>query len=160
MTTNWTNKAVAESAWEMIALVNGAQGCISILAEGVASGVLLDALEDLVFFATRNPDVMPAWLHERYRKFLTNKGFRWDATTDVTKKTSRALVDWDDLSPSETAEYAIFMGVLNIITRGPLAKPAKKTPGPKRGKKKADADAIVAAAAEAAAAGGESVTIL
>lgn len=157
--TDWTNKTVAESAWEMIALVNDAQGSRPLLAEGKPEGVLFDAMEDLVLFATRNPDVMPAWLHERYSRFLTSKGFQWDATTDTLKKTSRALVAWSELGVNETTEYAIFMGVLSIITRGPSAKSAKKMSGAKRGKKKADAIAAAATAA-AVAAGDESVTIL
>lgn len=145
-TETWTNKTVAESAWEMISLVNDAQGRASLLAEGDPSGVLFDAMEDLVLFATRNPDVMPAWLHERYNRFLVTRGFKWDATTDVAKKTSRALVAWSDLSANETTEYAVFMGTLSIITKGPSTKSAKKTPGPKRGKKKAEADAAAATA--------------
>ena len=136
MTTDWTNTTVAEAAWEMISLVNEAQHSPSLLAEGEPEGILLNALEDLVSFATRNPDVMPAWLHDRYGGFLRLKGFKWDATTDVVQKTSRALVSWSELSPAETTEYAIFMGVLSIITKGP-SKKAPKKPGAKRGRKKA-----------------------
>ena len=129
---DWNNTSVAESAWEMISLVRDAQGGLSLLTEGEPEGVLLSAMEDLVGFATRNPDVMPAWLHDRYVAFLRGKGFKWEATTDVAQKTSRAIVAWSDLSQTEATEYAIFMGVLSIITKGPSKKAAKKAPGQKR----------------------------
>lgn len=151
MSTNWTNASVAEAAWEMISIVNESQHSKALIAEGLPSGVLFEAMEDLVGFAVRNPDVMPAWLHDRYSHFLHSKGFSWEAVTDVAKKKSRALVQWSELGPGETTEYAIFMGVLRIITKGPSKKTAAKKPGPKTGRKKAAADA---AAADAAAGGG------
>lgn len=148
---DWNNTTVAESAWEMISLVRDAQNGLSLLTEGEPEGVLLNAMEDLVGFATRNPDVMPAWLHDRYTAFLRGKGFKWEATTDVAQKTSRALVAWSELSQAEATEYAIFMGVLSIITKGPK-KAAKKTPGPKRTRKSA-AEASTTNGAPAALAG-------
>lgn len=150
---DWTPATVANSAWEMIEIVNASSRSTALIAEGKPEGVLFEAMEDLVGFAMRNPDVMPAWLHERYTRFLTSKGFTWDATTDAAKKKSRALVQWSELGGSETTEYAIFMGVLSIITKGPAKKAAKKTPGPKAGRKKAAADAAAAAAAAGASGG-------
>ena len=134
--TSWNNTTVAESAWDMIGIVQGAQRALPLIVEGEPTGVLFNALEDLVAFATRNPDVMPAWLHERYCAFLRSKGFEWGETTDATKKRSRALVSWSSLSPAEGTEYAIFMGVITIITKGPkkVAAAAKKTRGPNRRK--------------------------
>lgn len=146
--TTWNNTTVAESAWEMITLVKEAQKSSPLLAEGEPEGVLFSAIEDLVGFATRNPDVMPAWLHERYSKFLIGKGFKWEATTSASDKTSRALVSWGELGPSEKTEYAIFMGVLSIITKGPSKKSTKKAPV-KRQRKKADEGAALEAAAAA-----------
>jgi hypothetical protein len=135
----WNNKTIAESVWQMISTVGSVANQPTFLTHGEPSGVIFDAVEDLVAFATRNPDVMPAWLHERYTEFLRNKGFSKGDVTDSASKKSSALVDWGDASPVKRAEYAILLGVLKIVVRGPEKKLTKRgRPLGRRSQKKSD----------------------
>ena len=135
----WNSTSLAESVWQMISTVGAVANRQPFLIHGAPSGVIFDAVEDLVSFATRNPDVMPAWLHERYTGLLRNKGFSHDDTTDPSTKKSCALIDWSDTSPDERTEYAIFLGVLKIVTRGPEKKAVKRgRPAGRRTQKKPD----------------------
>ena len=135
----WNSASLAESVWQMISTVAAVANRQPFLIHGPAEGVIFDAVEELVSFATRNPDVMPAWLHERYTGFLRNKGFSHGDTTDPSTKKSCALVDWSDTSPDERTEYAIFLGVLKIVTRGPEKKAVKRgRPAGRRTQKKSD----------------------
>lgn len=137
--TEWNSASIAESAWQMISTVGEVANRPTFLVHGAPSGVIFDAVQDLVAFATRNPDVMPAWLHERYTGFLRSKGFSHADATNVSGKESRALIDWSETSPEERTEYAIFLGVLKIVMRGPEKKAAKRgRPPSRRGQKKAD----------------------
>jgi len=136
----WNNKTITESVWQMISTVGSVAKKPTFLTHGEPSGVIFDAVEDLVSFATRNPDVMPAWLHERYTEFLRSKGFSKGDVTDAASKKSLALRDWGETSPEERAEYAILLGVLKIVMRGPEKKLAKRGRPPGRpGRKKAEA---------------------
>lgn len=131
------NATLAHSIWQVLATVAQAAGRTSFLADGPEEGALFEAVEDLVGFATRNPDVMPAWLHERYGKFLSAKGFSRGDSTVRGSYTSSALVDWSEVTPEHRVEYAIFMAVLALVTRGPTKKTQKKpAPTQRRPRKK------------------------
>ena len=134
--TEWNNKSIAESVWQMISTVGAVTGKPTFLTHGEPSGAIFDAVEDLVSFAVRNPDAMPAWLHERYTEFLRNKGFSAGDATDLSSKKSHALRDWGHTSPEERAEYAILIGVLKSVMRGPEKKPAKRGRPPGRPSRK------------------------
>lgn len=157
--TEWNNASIAESVWQMISTVGAVANKPTFLTHGEPSGVIFDAVGDLVAFATRNPDVMPAWLHARYTEFLRNKGFSHGDVTDPASKKSSALVEWGDTSPEERAEYAILLGVLKIVVRGPEKKPAKRgRPQGRKNQKKPDG-ADLNGASDGMLADGDSVVI-